>query len=116
MKISKEELKQKIDELVTDDDAKITLLEDIEDSVDVINEEEKTDDMVSKADYDELLEKFEELKAKYKERFLKVEDIIEEIEEEKEEDIVEEETPDVIDVQDIFSEEIVENEEEKEDE
>ena len=112
MKISKEELKQKVDELVENDDNKIALLEDIEDSVDVINEEEPRDDVVSKADYDELLEKFEELKAKYKERFLKVEDIIEEVEEEKEEDIIEEETPEVIDVQDIFED----VEEEKEDE
>ena len=35
MKLSKEELKQKVNELVTDNDIAIQLLEDIEDSMEV---------------------------------------------------------------------------------
>lgn len=88
MKLSKEELKKKIDEVVTDDEIKIGLLEDIEDSVDVTDETEKVD----KTAYDEIVAKYEELKTKYKDRFLKGEEIdkeeTEETEELKEEEIV----------------------------
>lgn len=88
MKLSKEELKKKIDEVVTDDEIKIGLLEDIEDSVDVTDETEKVD----KTAYDEIVAKYEELKTKYKDRFLKGEEVdkeeTEETEELKEEEIV----------------------------
>ena len=90
MKLSKEELKKKIDEVVTDDDVKISLLEDIEDSVDVADETEK----VEKSAYDEVVAKYEEIKQKYKDRFLKGE----EVEEKKDEELKEEE---VIDVKEI---------------
>lgn len=96
MKLSKEELKAKINEVITDDDLKISLLEDIEDSVDVTDETEK----VEKSAYDELEIKYNELKEKYKERFLNSdvkEEVVEETEEEPKED-------DVIDVKDIFEE------------
>lgn len=92
MKLSKEELKKRIDEVIEDDDLKISLLEDIEDSVDVSEEGEKVD----KSAYDELEAKYNELKEKYKDRFLKGEE-----KEEKEEDIEEVKEEEVIDVQEI---------------
>lgn len=89
MKLSKDELKQKIDTLAIDDEVKITLLEDIEDSfVEAVDNSEELQ---------ELNAKYEELKEKYKNRFLKgeekeeKEDTEEKVEELKEEDIVEEE-------------------------
>lgn len=85
MKLSKEELKQKIVELIPDEDLQITLLEDIEDSFDT----EETDT----SEYDELKVKYDELKSKYKERFLKGKEETEEkeeIDEPKEEEKVEE--------------------------
>ena len=56
MKLSKEDLKKKIDEKIVDDDLKIELLEDIEDSVDVVSE---TAD--NSAEIEELKAKYEEL-------------------------------------------------------
>ena len=64
-KLSKEELKKKIDEKITDEDLKIELLEDIEDSVDVSDDTEK----VEKTAYDEVVAERDEIKRKYKERF-----------------------------------------------
>ena len=60
MKLSKEDLKKKIDEKVVDEDVKIELLEDIEDSF----ETEDNGAIV------ELQAKYDELKEKYKARFL----------------------------------------------
>lgn len=86
MKLSKDELKQKIDTLAIDDDVKITLLEDIEDSfIETVDNSEELQ---------ELNAKYEELKEKYKNRFLQgeeKEDTEEKVEELKEEDVVEEE-------------------------
>lgn len=93
MKLSKEELKKKIDELVQDDEAKISLLEDIEDSMEISDDTEK----VEKTAYDEVVTKYEELKEKYKERFLKGSD--EEKEEPEETEELKEE--EVIDVNEI---------------
>lgn len=93
MKLSKEELKKKIDEVITDDDVKISLLEDIEDSVDVADETEKVD----KTAYDEVVAKYEEIKQKYKDRFLKGE----EVEEKKEDDDEELEEEEIVDVKEI---------------
>ena len=93
MKLSKEELKKKIDEVVTDDDVKISLLEDIEDSVDVADETEK----VEKSAYDEVVAKYEEIKQKYKDRFLKGE----EVEEKKEDDDEELKEEEIVDVKEI---------------
>lgn len=90
MKISKEELKQEIDELEISDDAKIKILEDIEDSVDIQDDTEK----VEKSAYDELMAEYEDLKKKYKDRFLSGEKI-----EEKENEDIEEEQ--VIDIKEI---------------
>ena len=93
MKLSKEELKKKIDELVQDDEAKFSLLEDIEDSMEISDDSEK----VEKTSYDEVVTKYEELKEKYKERFLKGSD--EEKEEPEETEELKEE--EVIDVNEI---------------
>ena len=92
MKLSKEELKRRIDEVIEDDELKISLLEDIEDSVDVSEEGEKVD----KTAYDELEAKYNELKEKYKNRFLKGEE-----KEEEKEEIEEVKEEEIIDVQEI---------------
>jgi hypothetical protein len=95
MKLSKEELKKKIDEVVQDDEVKISLLEDIEDSIDVADESEK----VEKSAYDELKTKYEEIKQKYKDRFLKGEEPEEKEDEETEDEELKEE--EVIDIKEI---------------
>lgn len=94
MKISKEELKKKIDEKISDDDVKIELLEDIEDSIDVSEDETEK---VEKTAYDEVVAERDEIKRKYKERFLKGEEVKEDAKEDDEE-LKEEE---VIDVKEI---------------
>lgn len=95
MKLNKEELKKKIDEKISDDDLKIELLEDIEDSIDVSeNETEK----VEKTAYDEVVAERDEIKRKYKERFLKGEEVKEDENKEDDEELKEEE---VIDVKEI---------------
>lgn len=62
MKLSKEELKKKVSEIVTDNDIAIQLLEDIEDSFE-LNEVDNTE-------VEELQKKLEDLQEKYKTRFL----------------------------------------------
>lgn len=63
MKLSKEELKAKVDTLPLSDEEKISLLEDIEDSMEV---QESADTSA----IDELQAKYDELLQKYKDRFL----------------------------------------------
>ena len=90
MKLSKEELKQKISDSITDnDDLVIGLLEDIEDSM----EENYTQD---NSELEDLKEKYDELKRKYKERFLNGKE--KDPEDEKDEGLEEKE---VIDVKEI---------------
>lgn len=91
MKRSKEELKQRVGELVQDNDIAIQLLEDIEDSM----EEGELD--TSKID--ELQAKFDDLQQKYKERFLKTDDKKTEEKEDYEEKGLEEK--EVIDIKEI---------------
>lgn len=95
MKLSKEELKKKVAEIIGDDETAVTLLEDIEDSMDVAAEE------ADNTAYEELKVKYDELLAKYKERFISgaVEEDLEKSEEK--EDIEELEEEEVIDVQEI---------------
>lgn len=93
MKLSKDELKKKITDVVADDDTQIALLEDIEDSF----VESEDGDKVEKSAYDELEIKYNDLKSKYKERFLKGDDKEEE-DKEDDEELKEEE---VIDVKEI---------------
>lgn len=86
-KLSKEELLKKISEKVLDNDLSVELLEDITDSMDVSDDAEK---QALQDNIAELESKLEELKAKYKERFLtndKSEEP-EEPEEPKEENII----------------------------
>lgn len=100
MKLSKEELKKKVAEIVGDDETAVSLLEDIEDSMDVAEVTEEADTTA----YDDLKAKYDELLAKYKERFISgaVEEDIEKDEEKTEEDNIEElEEEEVIDVQEI---------------
>lgn len=92
MKLSKQELKQRISDSITDnDDLVISLLEDIEDSVSETNEN-ILDETVRK-ELEELKWKYEDLKAKYKERFLKGDD--KKDEEEKDDEMEEKEVVDV---------------------
>jgi hypothetical protein len=74
MKLSKEDFKKKVNEMEIDDEKKIELLEDIEDSFEV--ESDNTE-------LEEIKAKYEELKEKYKARFLDSDS--KEEEEEKEE-------------------------------
>ena len=97
MKLSKDELKKKIDEKISDEDLKIELLEDVEDSLeDVADEVEK----VLKEDYDKIVSELTDLKEKYKARFLSKDETVEEKEDE---DVLEEKEE--IDVKEIFKEE-----------
>lgn len=95
-KLTKDELLSKISEKVENQDLSIELMEDISDSFDV-------DESSIKAEYEskisELTEALDELKRKYKERFVKGEDVMEEAKEEiAPEELTEEE---VIDVKEI---------------
>ena len=96
MKLSKEELKKKIVDVVEDEDAQISLLEDIEDSFVEPDESDKVD----KTDYDELESKYKDLQEKYKQRFLAGDD--QKDVEDKKEDVDEGlEEKDVIDIKEI---------------
>lgn len=93
MKLSKDELIQKINEKVMDEDVKIELMEDITDSFEVTSEEPKEDERVA-----ELEEKYKNLQEKYKERFLKGSEEVTETEEEEE---TEEKQEEVVDIKEI---------------
>ena len=94
MKLSKEDLKQKINDLAVDDDVKITLLEDVEDSFETTedNGEELT----------ELQTKYDELKEKYKNRFLTGKEEDKKEDDKKDEELEEQE---IVEEKDIFKEE-----------
>ena len=99
MKISKQELKQRISDSITDnDDLVISLLEDIEDSMTETNE--SVIDETAKKELEEIKWKYEDLKSKYKERFLKGDETKEEEKEEKKDD-EELEEKEIIDVKEI---------------
>lgn len=94
MKLSKEELSAKINDLDIDEEIKVSLMEDIADSIEGGVETEDNGEL------EELKIKYESLREKYKERFLKGNDETEEKEDETEDDdeLKEEE---VIDVKEI---------------
>ena len=96
MKLSKEDLKKKITEVVGDEEAQISLLEDIEDSF--VEPDEV--DTVEKTTYDELETKYKDLQEKYKQRFLKGDDK-KDAEEKKDEVDEELEEKEVIDIKEI---------------
>lgn len=88
MKLTKDELKTKVSELVEDNDKAIELLESIEDSVDVADTSVQ-DDLQKKLD--ETQAKLDDLTEKYKQRFLQgdTRDVKEETKEElKEQDVI----------------------------
>lgn len=76
MKLSKEDFKKKVNDMEIDDETKIELLEDIEDSFDV---------EINNTELEEIKAKYEELKEKYKARFLDSDSDSKEDEEKKEE-------------------------------
>ena len=88
---TEKDLKAKVNELVTDNDIAIQLLEDIEDSMEVGE--------VDTAKIDELQAKLDDLQEKYKQRFLKGDDK-KEAEDKKEVD-EELEEKEVIDIKEI---------------
>lgn len=89
MKLSKDELKQKIVQTVTDEDVQIALLEDVEDSMDIVDNSEVE---TLKAENEDLKTKYDDIKTKYKNRFLGTDknETEEKIDEPKEEEKVEE--------------------------
>lgn len=91
-KYSAEELSSRINELELDDDVKISLMEDITDSISPAESEELAS---IKAEIEKKDAEIEELKEKYKARFLKAEEVKEEV---KDEDLEEKE---VIDIKEI---------------
>ncbi len=91
MKLSKEELKTKISEKVTDPELSIELLEDVEDS---FSEEGEVDN----TELEDLKEKYSDLQERYKARFLSGS---EEDEEETKEDVPELEEKEVVDIKEI---------------
>lgn len=91
MKLSKEELKAKISEKVTDPELSIELLEDVEDS---FTEEGEVDNI----ELEDLREKYSNLQERYKARFLSGS---EEDEEESKEDVPELEEKEVVDIKEI---------------
>lgn len=92
MKLSKNELKNKVNELVQDNDVAIQLLEDIEDSME--------SGEIDNSELEALQAKFDELQTKYRERFIKG-DEEKEVEEKKEELEDGMEEKEVIDVKEI---------------
>ena len=99
MKLSKQELKQRISDSIKDnDELVISLLEDVEDSM----SEGSNDDVqmeTLKKEKEELEWKYNDIKKRYKERFLAGVDEIKENPEDKIEDEVEEK--EVVDIKEI---------------
>lgn len=94
MKLSKQELKQRISDSIEDEDLVISLLEDIEDSM--IENNEQIIDETQKKELEDLKFKYEDLKQKYKDRFL-----TSNIKDEKKDEIETLEEKEVIDVKEI---------------
>lgn len=94
-KLSKDELVQKINEKVMDEDVKIELMEDVTDS---FNENETNEE--DKQRIDELETKYKDLQTKYKERFLKANDV-DDKENKKEEKSDELDEKEVVDIKEI---------------
>ena len=97
MKLSKKELMQRVSDLIEDDEIKISVLEDMEDSIVEESSVENVLDENVKRELEEIKWKYEDLKNRYKERFLNGSDEKSE-EKEDDEELKEEE---VIDVKEI---------------
>ena len=94
-KYSAEELSSRLNDLELDDEVKISLMEDITDSVSPDESEELA---TLKAELEKVKADYEELKEKYKARFLKAVESEEVKEEVEDEDLEEKE---VIDIKEI---------------
>lgn len=84
MKLSKDELISKINGLEIDDNVKIELMEDVTDSMEVAPE-------VDNSEIERLKAENEDLRAKYKERFLKGDEVATETEVVEKEEVEEDE-------------------------
>ena len=94
-KYSAEDLSSRINDLELDDEVKISLMEDITDSV----SPDESEELASlKAELEKKSVELEELKEKYKARFLKAVEESEEVKEVEDEDLEEKE---VIDIKEI---------------
>lgn len=94
MKLAKKDLMEKISNLIEDDETKVEVLEDLEDSI--------LDDTNINEDYNELKEKYDNLLEKYKDRFLKGNKEDKKDDEEKDDEEIEElEEEKVIDIKEI---------------
>ena len=98
MKMSKQELKQRISDSIKDnDELVISLLEDVEDSMsDSSNDDVQMETL--KKENEELKWKYEDMKTRYKERFLAG---VEDIKENPEEKIEEMEEKEIVDIKEI---------------
>lgn len=95
-KYSAEDLSSRINDLELDDEVKISLMEDITDS---ISPDESEELFSLKAEIEKVKAEYEDLKQKYKERFLKAAEVEEENVEVKEDEDLEEK--EVIDIKEI---------------
>lgn len=99
-KLTRDELIKKVSEKIEDTDLQLELMEDITDSF-------MEGDLVERAELDKVVKELEDLKEKYKSRFLEVKEVQEAIEEAKEEamdsesDSEEVKEEEVIDIQEI---------------
>lgn len=100
-KLSKEELIAKIDATGLSDEEKISFMEDISDTFEPADTTELDN---AKAELEAKTKEYEELLAKYKERFLSNEDVKVEVNEDEEIE-PEMEEKEYVDVKDIFDEE-----------
>ena len=96
-KYSAEELSSRVNDLELDDEVKISLMEDITDS---LTPEENSELDSIKAELESVKAEYDSLKEKYKARFLKATEEVEEDAEEKQED-EELEEQEVIDIKEI---------------
>ena len=95
-KYSAEDLSSRINDLELDDEVKISLMEDITDSISPDESEELSS---LKVEIEKVKTEYEDLKQKYKERFLKAAEVEEVKKEVKEDEDLEEK--EVIDIKEI---------------
>ena len=100
MKLEKKELMRRVSDLIEDEETKISILEDLEDSIQENGTSEQIMSEEEKRDFEELKWKYEDLRNKYKERFLKGNEK-EEIKETEEKENPEMEEKEIIDIREI---------------
>lgn len=97
-KFTAEEINGRINDLEIDEDVKISLMEDIADS---LTPEENEELETMKAEMESLKSKYDDLQNKYKERFLKAVEVEKEDEKTEEKEDEELEEKEVIDIKEI---------------